>query len=1112
MARISDVMTSDRDTSPDPITLPSSPLGTRSAQSRKTNKSAMKPSPRKTPRRSATPSKSMVLDTPNGDASPWRIKVTVEAEPREGSPGKRISKTTTLPLQGSAGGGKRSRSGSPVKRAMGKKTDVGETKRPARKRKGTPIRERRSAPQMRPSPQTQTQSLPQMYHQPESQPDQAMEPATEQENSMPPPSHSRVPRASSRMARFSSVHDFDRYKRLSVAREELGVALEDAVGHSSPRFHVPGDKTVSMNEDFSIISVDSLRSAKEASFSRSHNSGETSAATVSYLPSSPPKPQYPDLANKAVRARSSLANEYNSTSWRPTGPANRFSPQVQVRPESHRQSVEQQWQRERQAVSRQIDKAGSEHVVVVDGDGDVDGGDVDADDIDEQMDDNQAHVDAAEEDLWQGEASRSLEEGQPDDASHRSRHRQRQDQDESQREERFEDLFAGQPSKPLRSKIPRTWRRSSGMDFSYVDSPAHRLAAGHGEQAEEAEERRHSTDGSGVLTPPSTDEDDVDADVQEADAADGEDAESEFQPDAEATRYRYEDEDEDMEDELGEADEDGAVTPDSEASDPDEDDTGNFFLNNLPQVYNADRPRRRPERQKTMDLTELLGLDGATDSPTKPAFAGSSPKCEGGSSAQKKYDPGNGRPSSGLSKDSPTDQGRKKTLESPLRKSLLRSSKMRESSRAAPSGTTNRIDFAPNAPLRRTDNFQGRMEEALSRTQSDSQDGLLRRPPWRTTVHDVDNALDQFDAGERQEVVDNNDEQSERHEGFEDGDDDIEEYGDQEPTEPSKSYEERLNVDSPQKIRVNFNDSSSLLRPQREHQVAHYDSKGNSSLLAAKKQYPPLFTRRDDSTEQTMSQNTVESILDSSEEITLVAKQPMQQQRNQPGLLSRLSTTFWSAVIRPTGPSEIFPQRQIEEVSAYPINLLREVRHRYGVVSEKFPWDMCHMRTMHRMLNSLTSKRSDSIVPSSGPLPAYLQDRLDTWQTSITGFGFLFTKPHAYVVFTYMQILVPQSTIEAMQRGEIEWLGDRTAAACREYYGKDPRHGSDPVWKHGSAREEIVQYVDGLSGKIGIDFLARVIGDAVLANKNLEEREGIPFEELQRLGRASSEPEEIEDA
>ena len=92
----------------------------------------------------SSPSKSMLMSTPRmGNASPWRIKVTVQAEPGsdeengESPSVKRVTKTktttTTIPLKDAA-------TQSPVKRPRGRprKSDIGEAAKP--KWNGTPIK------------------------------------------------------------------------------------------------------------------------------------------------------------------------------------------------------------------------------------------------------------------------------------------------------------------------------------------------------------------------------------------------------------------------------------------------------------------------------------------------------------------------------------------------------------------------------------------------------------------------------------------------------------------------------------------------------------------------------------------------------------------------------------------------------------------------------------------------------------------------------------------------------------------------------------------------------------------------------------------------------------
>lgn len=135
--------------SPDPLALSFNDNKAKSTRKATPRKALVSTSPSKQNRRSSiteyefsSPSKAMVLNTPRtGGASPWRIKVTVQAEP--GSDGentespsvKRVTRTqsTTIPL-------KDPDVSCPVKRGRGRprKSDVGAASKP--KRAGTPVK------------------------------------------------------------------------------------------------------------------------------------------------------------------------------------------------------------------------------------------------------------------------------------------------------------------------------------------------------------------------------------------------------------------------------------------------------------------------------------------------------------------------------------------------------------------------------------------------------------------------------------------------------------------------------------------------------------------------------------------------------------------------------------------------------------------------------------------------------------------------------------------------------------------------------------------------------------------------------------------------------------
>ncbi|PVI04160.1 hypothetical protein DM02DRAFT_611765 [Periconia macrospinosa] len=141
------------ESSPDPLSRSineNTPYARRTA-TRTTKQPLVSSSPSKQNRRQRTsdfeissPSKSMVLNTPRGTgASPWRIKVTVQAEPDVGDENassptvQHVTRTTTVPL-------KDADASSPVKRrGRPRKSDASSAKP---KRNGTPVRKTPKSP------------------------------------------------------------------------------------------------------------------------------------------------------------------------------------------------------------------------------------------------------------------------------------------------------------------------------------------------------------------------------------------------------------------------------------------------------------------------------------------------------------------------------------------------------------------------------------------------------------------------------------------------------------------------------------------------------------------------------------------------------------------------------------------------------------------------------------------------------------------------------------------------------------------------------------------------------------------------------------------------------
>lgn len=1064
----------------------------------------------------------------SGDASPWRIKVTVEAEPRNGSASPRKKskaggaiKSIRIPL-------KSMESSSPLKKikSFGATTHTqaeveiseAEVKRPQRKRKGTPIR-RKVQPRAPPERTTRDEQEGMIEH-------TLMH--------LPPssPTARRKSGAQRAVGKMKSLQTLPKSRgpRLSEARESLDRALGDAITCGSDDFEypgandgdavgksdAPGDMTM-LNEDFTMVSVETLQSMKgggESSFLSNTNVGDKSALSVSYLPSSPPKPagqhnsavdekgltpaqvyeamswkltaaknsqrsiqdnehpQAEGISSKLTAARrnenplSVLQQDYEGDpmSWRFTGrPRNEASLRAEEELMDQRMS---EWRRERKGVGQEIENADPSRVITIE-----------EDLVDEPEQQSELGAEQEEEDIWQEEASRSLEENEPSQQQqkqHMRRHRTRQREQPcahpqpapaSASTHELSELFSStEPAKPPRGKIPRTWRRTSGMDFHYSDSPAHDPVSTDvsKNRQDDSANGGGSRASSGVLTPPesASEEDERTQDVGVVDQEEKrhafDDGISLTHPDAAGTQLQ----DHGAEWTTGEREDgvtsslyDSSSTPGT--SDDDEDDTGLFWQSNLPHVYNGQQRRYErpglPQRQRAIDLSELLGVhenNRASDPRDNPAGQESADS----SAAKKTYSPLRMRAVEGKIKMTSSDGGMGKVVSSPLRKGLLRSSKVLGSSmvnregRSVYSTQPGRLNERHEDIMTFDESFESK---ASDQRQLLSEMASARKP---TTAWDMDRPAEAFiSSGDVCE--DNNQEQSEEieetYDEESDGyDDDIEEDGSP-YADPSRSYEERLNLDSPQKIMVNFNDSA-----------------GNSSLLAPKREYVPLFDKKSNIPRQDPQEQSSSIMLVSSR--AAPSQPPL-----EPSLFSRLTNTFWSAVIRPSGPTFTQPTPKPPEPD-FPVALRARIRRRYGVLRSTHPWTMQHMRTLHRMHNSCTSGKIDSIIPKTGPLPAYLRQLVATTQKSASGFEYTFTSQHAYVVFSLLQVLVSAEIIEAMERGEVEMLGD---SASQSYKGTDflGRNGGDLV-------EGIYKDLTPRRGQIDGLWVVKCLGDCVMAN------------------------------
>jgi hypothetical protein len=246
----------------------------------------------------------------------------------------------------------------------------------------------------------------------------------------------------------------------------------------------------------------------------------------------------------------------------------------------------------------------------------------------------------------------------------------------------------------------------------------------------------------------------------------------------------------------------------------------------------------------------------------------------------------------------------------------------------------------------------------------------------------------------------------------------------------SRSYQEELNLESPMRVKVNFNDEA-----------------GNSTLLEPKRQYPPIFENIP----------AFDKPISSSTE----ASQPKSP-------LVSLTESFWEVVTKP--PVYVSPERKPSLVmepsspAAVPDHILR-LRRKYGLLPNTHPFIYAHIRTLHRMLNSTRTRAGSSIVPRSGPLGHNLSRLLGKSKTNELDQRFTWTQAHLHVVDSFMSLLLPQEERDRLQYETGSW-GDDEALKHR---------GRDSKGRYGD--QVVFEGVKG--GTIGASWVADVLVDIV---------------------------------
>jgi hypothetical protein len=973
-----------------------------------------------------------------------------------------------------------------------------------------------------------------------------------------------------------------RSQRLSAARDDLDEALQAAIGGTSAAASSSdvdqdeylasdgvgagiGGELTSANEDFTMITGESLasisfRASGRAVGDSTHIDDEMEDVPAEHLTSSPPqKAMYPDITEQAEEAKTPMLDgNQDAMDWKYNNheTSQHDSPRVKMALAVDGTFEDDEDVRDSTEVVIEDDEAPvDEHSSPVPEPPVYHHSPTPQPSASKSPHEEEAttgalnpadeEADAVDDDIWAEEASRDIDDSAITTTTTTSR-AQRSIRSRAPNEvvtnttNDVPPVFSEQPDPPRRAKLPRTWRQTSGVDFSYADSPertepvneapTHRAPTSQNQpeaqpvqraSGDEAESGRSS----GVLTPPTTDDDDsgrrvADRNVRDQGATkdqaieiaeeEEEEEEEEQEEEEENAAQSNQDEEEDISgftnpgaaDTQLEAhhrfgrqhssleqddDEDDVVSTRSESVSGEEtpgesgEDTGFFWQNNMPQVYRSGKEKPKPQTRKEVDLSAILRMDSSKvedDESAKSHLPQSSnaPRSYSRQAPNKmsftvhrKLAVVAARPNR---PDISPNAAKGNILPSPLRRSLLKTSKALDSGDAVPRRVTRGV--IPEEAESRVEETQLTATEDSLASKTGDERQLLEETRATTPVA-------KRPAHERLAVLRDGSQTSRSNVESEDAS-----YEETETTFknswPEQSYEENLNIESPQKIGVNFNDSTLSFQQQQ-----HTQSRANP--LAARGPIKPLFEKSANAPIPRPSYSIPappkQHLSSSSPSINLVSYRSQAPQQENEGVLNRLSTTFWSAITRSQGgppPTPAPAARTTEQTIS--LSLRAQLRSRYGVLPNAHPWTMLHMRTLHRMLNSVESGRRDSIVPTHAPLPPHLRDIIDEGRLSATGRSFRFEKPHACVVQAFMQLLVAPSLFKSMEKGEVEWLGDAQAEHLRGEMGG--RLGSDICFKTLKPRR----------GLIAWEWVVECLGCCVVSNVEL----GMRRVEVERVG------------
>lgn len=241
----------------------------------------------------------------------------------------------------------------------------------------------------------------------------------------------------------------------------------------------------------------------------------------------------------------------------------------------------------------------------------------------------------------------------------------------------------------------------------------------------------------------------------------------------------------------------------------------------------------------------------------------------------------------------------------------------------------------------------------------------------------------------------------------------------------SRSYVERLNLSSPTKVKVKFNDSSAVV------QNSGIASRVNTSVISPqKKKYASLFEE-----DAPLGARDVSESMESVKQTSSPASSPRKS-----GLLSQMASTIWETVTSSPFAAQL-PKVVAEEsvqsspaVKSTPItasiptvsDLTLRLRRKYGLLSSTHPFTMAHARTLNRLHNSTVQHPDVTLVPLTGPLPVAVVPPKTLGEV------------HVRIAAAFMALLVPADEQERLE-AQGGW-GDELAETHRGWDSKG-RHG-----------------------------------------------------------------------